>query len=193
MSAEDFSSRVSFFLNEGITQLSEPEPIEKEEMTSTLIQSEELSWQIIRKNDGLSITINRTTRFGRHPDNQIVLSEPSVSRWHAQIEIRGFEYWLNDLGSSNGTFLNGKRILQPSLLKLNDQIQIGSSVFMIQSPGMDQSGDMTMVESAQGKKVEAHSSNNPQSKIAMFCFSCGKRLVSEAKFCAYCGSPVIND
>lgn len=52
---------------------------------------------------------------GRHPGNVIVLALDSISRFHARIDIRGSHYILQDLNSSNGTFVNGERISSATL------------------------------------------------------------------------------
>ncbi len=51
-----------------------------------------------------------STRIGRDPENDIVIPQPTVSARHASIETRGGGYSLQDLGSGNGTFLNGRRL-----------------------------------------------------------------------------------
>jgi len=67
------------------------------------------------------------TTIGRDLSNTFVIQDAKVSRNHAQIEERGGEYWLSDLGSANGTSVNGRRIppKQPRRLNDNDIIRIG--------------------------------------------------------------------
>lgn len=67
------------------------------------------------------------TTIGRETDNTIVIPNPTVSRHHARIEQRGGEYWLIDLGSINGTSINGRRLQAGPGRKLNDNdiIRIG--------------------------------------------------------------------
>ena len=73
--------------------------------------------------------------LGRSPKNAIVLDSPKVSRRHAIINVQnGGEFWLIDLGSSNGTFVNKRRIHQPLRLSDYDQIVIGDSVFTFRQP-----------------------------------------------------------
>ena len=49
--------------------------------------------------------------IGRSPDNnQLVLDDVEVSRWHARLDISGTSVMLNDLNSANGTLLNGKPV-----------------------------------------------------------------------------------
>jgi len=73
--------------------------------------------------------------IGRSPKNAVVLDSPNVSRRHAIINVQNVgEFWLIDLGSSNGTFLNKRRVHQPVRLCDQDQIVIGDSVFAFQHP-----------------------------------------------------------
>ena len=51
-----------------------------------------------------------TLRIGRAEDNDIVVADPAVSRHHAELRNVGGQYHLVDLGSNNGTFVNGQRI-----------------------------------------------------------------------------------
>jgi len=64
---------------------------------------------------------------GRHSELDMVLSEDMVSRKHARILVSGSNIILEDMGSTNGTFVNGSRIKKVKL-KLHDRILIGSSI-----------------------------------------------------------------
>jgi pSer/pThr/pTyr-binding forkhead associated (FHA) protein len=67
---------------------------------------------------------------GRARLNTLVLDSPKVSRLHPIIHLEGTRaFWLVDLGSSNGTFLNKRRIHEPVRLRDQDQIVIGGNVF----------------------------------------------------------------
>jgi DNA-binding response OmpR family regulator len=66
--------------------------------------------------------------IGRGADCDIVLPERPVSRLHARIERRHQGYLLIDLGSKNGTHVNGNEIKEPYLLQDGDEIQIAMSV-----------------------------------------------------------------
>jgi adenylate cyclase len=73
--------------------------------------------------------------IGRSPQNVIVLDSQKVSRQHALINVQNVgEFWLIDLGSSNGTFLNGRRMHQPVRINHQDQIIIGDHPFIFHQP-----------------------------------------------------------
>jgi len=79
---------------------------------------------------------------GRAKDSDILLSEQKVSRKHAQLSKTLEGYLLKDLGSQNGTFVNGTRISQ-FLLRHNDRLKIGSSIITFLD---DVSGPATILE-----------------------------------------------
>lgn len=68
------------------------------------------------------------TTIGRLTENDIVLRDSQVSQKHARIFKRNEDYYIEDLQSTNGTFVGGKRIMEPALLKLGKEIRIGQSV-----------------------------------------------------------------
>jgi adenylate cyclase len=80
------------------------------------------------------IAVESNCYFGRLASNTVHLRSPSASRRHAHIHIQQadnhVEYWLADLGSTNGTLLNGKRITIPCRLKNGDGIKIGEEEFV---------------------------------------------------------------
>jgi len=54
-----------------------------------------------------------------------------VSHLHARIYTRGAEFWIEDLGSTNGSFVNGKKLVSPIPLRNGDKIQVGRTVFEV--------------------------------------------------------------
>jgi pSer/pThr/pTyr-binding forkhead associated (FHA) protein len=62
--------------------------------------------------------------LGRRLDNQIIVDDPRVSRSHAQLRLRFGHYVVYDLGSTGGTFVNGKRI-EECVLRPGDVISLG--------------------------------------------------------------------
>lgn len=67
---------------------------------------------------------SEVTRIGRATDNEIFLDDVTVSRKHAQIKKQARKFQLEDLGSLNGTYLNGA-IATSAELKDGDEVQIG--------------------------------------------------------------------
>lgn len=73
--------------------------------------------------------------LGRSPKSSVVLESPKASRRHAIINLQNVgEFWLIDLGSSNGTFLNKRRVHQPMRLCDMDQITVGDVAFTFRQP-----------------------------------------------------------
>lgn len=68
------------------------------------------------------------TSLGRHTDNDVVLDDLALSRFHARLEQRGERHTLVDLGSQNGTFVNGVRISSPLDLNPGDRLGLGRYV-----------------------------------------------------------------
>lgn len=66
------------------------------------------------------------TVIGRE-EGEIVVDDPAVSGRHFQIEERGSEFYVRDLGSSNGTFLNGREV-ESAKLQTGDRIRAGATV-----------------------------------------------------------------
>jgi adenylate cyclase len=85
--------------------------------------------------DGTRHPIRGSCSLGRTAANTIVLECPKVSRRHALIHLQNIgELWLIDFGSSNGTFLNKRRIHHPIRLNDGDQITIGDQAFTLRQP-----------------------------------------------------------
>lgn len=73
--------------------------------------------------------LNRDLTLGRDPVNQIAIDDVSVSRRHCMIARTGDNYVLRDLGSHNGTFVNGSAVEAERVLNNGDRISIGCSIF----------------------------------------------------------------
>ena len=94
---------------------------------------EEGAW--LEEADGTRHPIQGGCSLGRTAANTIVLESPKVSRRHAVIHLQNIgELWLIDFGSSNGTFLNKRRIHHPVRLSHGDQITIGDQVLTLRQP-----------------------------------------------------------
>lgn len=86
---------------------------------------------------------------GRGKDRDLVLESKAVSRRHAQIEAQGGSAILVDLGSANGTLLNGRRIDKPVALKETDEIDIaGFGLRLRRDPDRQAATDRTVIQPA---------------------------------------------
>jgi hypothetical protein len=79
--------------------------------------------------DGKRVVIGPSgATIGRGRQSDVVLSDPNVSREHAEIRPRGGSWVITDLGSTNGSQLNGRRIEGSEVLRSGDEIELGASV-----------------------------------------------------------------
>ncbi len=78
--------------------------------------------------------------IGKDAKNNIVLTDEGISPFHAEIRIDGDQVFISDTGSSNGTFVNGKRIQRRTELRSADQIAIHTVEFLLIDPKRDMSG-----------------------------------------------------
>src|SRR5580658_10026222 len=74
-----------------------------------------------------AIDLRSTNSLGRHPNNTIQLLDKIVSKEHCILEQREGQFILRDLGSLNGTYVNGERVRGEILLKHGDDIALGST------------------------------------------------------------------
>lgn len=90
-----------------------------------------------------------TVTIGREPINDIVMNDPEVSRRHTRISFRDEGYVIEDLGSTNGTFVNGRRLVGATPLHHGDIIDLGDSIsFTFHDPGSAGMG-ATVIDSGQ--------------------------------------------
>lgn len=99
------------------------------------------------------------TTFGRTTDNAVSFADDSnVSRYHAEIEKRDGEFWVIDLGSSNGTSVNGKTVKDEMLLQNGDNITFGGTssvrIEFIEEPSVNVAAATAGSDSVSGKKEE---------------------------------------
>jgi hypothetical protein len=81
---------------------------------------------------GMTFPLQEVTSLGRTPANGIVLNDPFVSTHHALISWREAHWWLEDLGSKNGTTLNGEPIGRPTVVSAGDLIGLGQVVLRLE-------------------------------------------------------------
>lgn len=74
-----------------------------------------------------TVELRAHNTLGRHPDNSIQLLDKIVSKEHCVIELRGNDFVLRDLGSLNGTFVNGERVSGEILLQHGAELTMGQT------------------------------------------------------------------
>lgn len=78
---------------------------------------------------GKAFTLDQASlTIGRDPSNEIVISDPQVSRKHARIQTQADLVIIEDMGSTNGTFVNGMQLTSPHTLSNSDLIGLGDAV-----------------------------------------------------------------
>ena len=102
-----------------------------------VVHSRGRTWAMPLISDALSI--------GRRSDNDLVLDLPRVSRRHARIERSGDAFYIQDLGSTNGTIVSGERI-ERERLQAGDVIRIGGAQLIFKSPVMTDA--LTLVDAS---------------------------------------------
>ncbi len=84
------------------------------------------------RGDGAEYGLNSDSKLGRDPANNILLDkDTSASQFHARLDLDKGRIFVTDLGSANGTWVNGKRISAPALLKHGDRIRVGNTIFRL--------------------------------------------------------------
>ncbi|MGE8541472.1 FHA domain-containing protein [Acinetobacter sp. ANC 3813] len=96
-----------------------------------------MTWKlqaITGEHTGQEISIDRDMLVGRHQSADIVLPQAEISRKHAAFHLREQALWVQDLTSSNGTFVNDVRVENEALLKEGDIVQFASLKFSVLQP-----------------------------------------------------------
>ncbi len=106
-------------------------------------------WQLIINGPGYFDTSydlpDGVTHLGRADENDIVLSGDLVSRRHARFRARGESLVVEDLGSRNGSKLNGEPLRGPATLKTGDTLQVGENTLAVRQPSQRESAATEVV------------------------------------------------
>jgi hypothetical protein len=81
---------------------------------------------------GTSFEIGESATLGRSPTADVRVDDPYASSAHARIFPRGQFMYVEDMGSTNGTYLNGRQLRKPEQLRMSDTIRIGDTEYRYQ-------------------------------------------------------------
>jgi hypothetical protein len=112
------------------------------------------------------LRMEREIIIGRSSDLDMVLVEDMVSRKHAKISTQGSQILIQDMGSTNGTFVNGEKVKKVRL-KEGDRILIGTSIMKLVSvDGLAMTGTAQAAEAEARARLEAGAARRPQTSAA---------------------------
>lgn len=115
--------------------------------------SQGASWQLIGLSSALAdltIDIDKSLSIGRSDSNDLVLATSQISRQHAKINRIGEQLYVQDLGSSNGTFINGERIsTEAHALQATDELAFADLVFLVVNAPVDALDGASFLDSLQ--------------------------------------------
>src|SRR5579871_3934522 len=83
---------------------------------------------------GLRFDVKTEATLGRSPSCEVPLEDHKVSRRHAKIEVKNGEVRISDLGSRNGTVVNGEKIDAEAILLPGDRVQVGDTTALFEPP-----------------------------------------------------------
>jgi adenylate cyclase len=107
------------------------------------------------------------TTLGRHPENNIRLSDREVSKEHAAIERNGAAFVLRDLGSSNGTFVNGRRVRELKLRE-GDELGLGNCRLVFHAGEGESASSPRVTVVASGQSIPAFLAQIDQAEESEF-------------------------
>jgi len=103
-----------------------PAPVSRHRRTSAelvVVRSDTIS--------GRRIAVTAPTVLGRSSDADIVIDDPYASDFHVRVGIQNGGLVAHDLGSTNGTYVNGRRVTVPTTLSKGDALQIGKTILEV--------------------------------------------------------------
>lgn len=112
---------------------------------------------------GKTFPLRGKTSLGRHSDNDIFVNVDGISRKHAEITVLEDSLQVEDMDSSNGTFVNGEQITKQKV-DIGDEIKLDNIRFLIQSPGMQMSDT---VKTNKSSKVKSNQASRPSAQASV--------------------------
>jgi len=101
-----------------------------QDLRTNQIPKQEIGFCLVEEN-GTRHPLRTINTIGRADDSDIVVDDPYISSKHALITKKGRRLIMQDLHSTNGSFINGKKIKKPTILKEEDEINLGSKKFAL--------------------------------------------------------------
>lgn len=111
----------------------------------------------------LPVDPGRPLVIGRQPDADLVLPDEAVSRRHARLAFEGDELVVEDLGSTNGTYLNGARVTRGRVSE-GDRLLVGGSLFKVvarERPGAEAAAQATGSEEGRARAMQGRLEDVP--------------------------------
>ncbi len=102
--------------------------------------------------------------IGREASNAIAINDAEVSRKHAQLVFQGGKYIITDLGSTNGTFVNGQRLTGQHVLQPGEIVSLGEQISLLYEVVAQVDPNATMISSAARVAVPPAPAQAPQPK-----------------------------
>jgi len=109
---------------------------------------------------GKTFPLRGKTSLGRHSDNDIFVNVDGISRKHAEITVLADSLQVEDMDSSNGTYVNGEQVKKQEV-KIGDEIKLDNIRFLIQSPGMQMDNKATNKKNNSNKSTKKTANTQP--------------------------------
>ncbi len=135
------------------------------------------SW--LETEEGRTVEIHGTLTLGRARSSGYRVEQDDVSRRHALIHHQGgAEYWLVDLGSRNGTLLNGQRVTQPVRLRSGDTVELGGRRLVFRCDAGD--GNDSVGSATRATVTVAVSRPRVEARVLLLADICGFTAMSRS-------------
>lgn len=137
---------------------------------------------------GQTFQFNKHIRIGRSAENDLIIKKPTISSYHAEIVLRNQQPYLCDLGSTNGTALNGVPLHSHSYVRLNTGDEIGFADYKMRFESDDVIQSMARITG----QFAVQSVREPQpaaSQTIQICALCGKPRTGHPPRCACSPQP----
>ncbi len=118
-----------------------------EDLRAHAAEAVELPWALLTVEEGPGLTagevfpVQDSTVVGACPPSDVVLQDEAASPQHLRLVARGSGFWVEDLGSETGTYLNGRRLEAPAPVCHGDRLRAGSTVLRFLEPRGRRSGE----------------------------------------------------